>query len=343
MIKTKQKLFYTACIQSIVQALALSAACAKDQPQANAPASLAPGLKAGELVPDVPGWTLINKNIWHKQSLSNSSENLVHEDESTLSRERGQCREGMVQVVGKMHMGDVESVQDKSCKRWDDKHYRCFEFDETLYKDNMKKHEQELAGRHAPTSESMSFCIDRFEFPNTQNENPIVDVTFDEAKDLCKAQNKRLCTENEWTFACEGPDALPYPYGYTRESSNDNPSRGCNSDNPTGISELPEPRGIARRGQVIAHLWHGKPSGTQPGCKSPFGVYDLTGNVDEWATNMHEGGYPSIMKGGYWSTVRTRCRPSTRAHGPDFSFYQQGFRCCADLGRSPRRTRRGSH
>jgi hypothetical protein len=28
--------------------------------------------------------------------------------------------------------------------------------------------------------------------------------------------------------------------------------------------------------------------------------------------------------------VRTRCRPSTRVHDPDFHFYQQGLRCCAD-------------
>jgi sulfatase modifying factor 1 len=37
-----------------------------------------------------------------------------------------------------------------------------------------------------------------------------------------------------------------------------------------------------------------------------------------------------VLKGGYWGPVRTRCRPSTRVHGLDFSFYQQGFGCCAD-------------
>ena len=29
----------------------------------------------------------------------------------------------------------------------------------------------------------------------------------------CQKQNKRLCTESEWTLACEGPDWKGYPYG----------------------------------------------------------------------------------------------------------------------------------
>jgi formylglycine-generating enzyme required for sulfatase activity len=60
-----------------------------------------------------------------------------------------------------------------------------------------------------------------------------------------------------------------------------------------------------------------------------FGVYDLIGNVDEW-TRSAVRGRPSILKGGYWGPVRTRCRPTTRAHGESHAFYQQGFRCCAD-------------
>jgi|CZKU01.1.fsa_nt_gi hypothetical protein len=54
------------------------------------------------------------------------------------------------------------------------------------------------------------------------------------------------------------------------------------------------------------------------------------GNVDEWTTSVVPGERPSILKGGYWGPVRTRCRPSTRAHGETFAFYQQGFRCCRD-------------
>jgi formylglycine-generating enzyme required for sulfatase activity len=56
----------------------------------------------------------------------------------------------------------------------------------------------------------------------------------------------------------------------------------------------------------------------------------MTGNVDEWTRSTQRGGHASILKGGYWGPVRTRCRPTTRIHGPGHVLYQQGLRCCAD-------------
>ena len=66
-----------------------------------------------------------------------------------------------------------------------------------------------------------------------------------------------------------------------------------------------------------------------PRCVSSFGVHDLTGNVDEWTTSTRTSGFRSVLKGGYWSVVRNRCRPSTRAHNEGHRYYQQGFRCCS--------------
>lgn len=57
----------------------------------------------------------------------------------------------------------------------------------------------------------------------------------------------------------------------------------------------------------------------------------MNGNVDEWTVSVLKSGYRSILKGGYWSVVRTRCRPATRAHNEEHEFYQQGFRCCTSL------------
>ncbi len=44
-------------------------------------------------------------------------------------------------------------------------------------------------------------------------------VSWYEAKSLCERSGKRLCTEEEWTFACEGEEATPYPYGYVRSDT----------------------------------------------------------------------------------------------------------------------------
>jgi sulfatase modifying factor 1 len=87
----------------------------------------------------------------------------------------------------------------------------------------------------------------------------------------------------------------------------------------------------------IDRLWQGAASGASPRCRSPFGVYDMTGNVDEWTESVQAASPRSILKGGYWGPVRTRCRPSTRRHGEDYACYQQGFRCCVDVPTEPPR------
>ena len=40
-----------------------------------------------------------------------------------------------------------------------------------------------------------------------------------EAKTTCEGIGKRLCSDTEWTLACEGPEHQPYPYGdgYARD------------------------------------------------------------------------------------------------------------------------------
>jgi sulfatase modifying factor 1 len=63
-------------------------------------------------------------------------------------------------------------------------------------------------------------------------------------------------------------------------------------------------------------------------CVSPFGVHDMTGNVDEWVVNEKGEPYRSGLKGGYFGKIRAQCRPMTTDHNEWFRFYQVGFRCC---------------
>src|SRR5690606_16977343 len=68
------------------------------------------------------------------------------------------------------------------------------------------------------------YCIDKFAWPNQEGVRPEVMNNFYQAQVKCAAMGKRMCTESEWTFACEGPDMKPFPHGYTRDP------RKCNGD-----------------------------------------------------------------------------------------------------------------
>ena len=188
-------------------------------------------------------------------------------------------------------------------------------------------------------TEHRRFCIDRFEYPNLEGVHPAVMPDWYDALGACEGEGKRLCLASEWTFACEGREWVPYPYGYERDK------RVCNFDRPR---PQPEPRfndfAFPRKvGAEVARLDLRVESGRLDGCVSPFGVRDLTGNVDEWVINEdHFAPYPtekqpfvSGLKGGYWGPIRARCRPMTTSHNELFRFYQVGFRCCADVSDKP--------
>jgi sulfatase modifying factor 1 len=231
---------------------------------------------------------------------------------------RGACPPGMIEVAGNMvNAYMMDQRQQNLCVKWINRDFpeRCAEFD----RDKWLAETRDLPRR------AMHFCIDRYEYPNIKGEYPLLYVNWIEANELCEGDGKRLCTETEWTFACEGEEAMPYPYGYVRDAL------ACVVDK-TWVPYYPQafstPQGTMHE---LDRLWQGKRAGDQPHCKSPYGVYDMIGNVDEWTRSSAPAGRPSVLKGGYWGPVRTRCRPSTRAHGELHAFYQQGLRCCASL------------
>lgn len=200
------------------------------------------------------------------------------------------------------------------CERTVDKSgYRCAEYG----------HDRRCLGKE----DLRRFCIDRYEWPNRVGELPLVYVNWLEAKDHCASVGKRLCRRSEWTLACEGPKRLPYPWGYRRQPS------PCNIDRSAVPFDAYALEREADREEELARLWQADPIGSHPNCVSAFGVYDLSGNVDEWTDNLADNPStkrPSTLNGGYWGPVRDTCRLTTKSHGPNFRFYQVGFRCCRD-------------
>ena len=178
-----------------------------------------------------------------------------------------------------------------------------------------------------PRVTAVRACMDTYEWPNRVGAQPVVMLRFVEAEAECAALGKRLCTEFEWELACEGPETSPWPYGWRHEVG------ACNADQP--YRPVSEARLASRDAQVrdaeTRRAWQGEPSGARPRCVSPFGVHDLTGNVEEWVqTSRPEWAFRSSLKGGYWSKPWAGCRGTNDSHGPQFRFYEVGFRCCKE-------------
>ena len=177
------------------------------------------------------------------------------------------------------------------------------------------------------------YCIDTYAWPNQKGVRPEVMNNFYQAQVKCAAIGKRMCTESEWTMACEGPERKPFPYGYVRDP------RKCNGDHKW---DGPVMRKVAQRDPTeLARLWKGVPSGSQPDCISDYGVADLPGNNDEVvAGETPKAIYASVHTGGPWySGVRNQCRPKVYTHDEGFYYYFLGFRCCSEPDGQPNEPR----
>lgn len=164
---------------------------------------------------------------------------------------------------------------------------------------------------------AMQFCIDTYEYTTQSATLPEVNHSWTSAKNTCESIGKRLCLESEWQFACEGEKMLPYPYGdgLTRDAT------ACNIDR----SDLGKPNAGLRDNRV--------PSGSNKKCVNSFGIYDMSGNVEEWATQDKpiDLNDKATMKGAWWLPGRNTCRAATTGHGETYAGGQVGIRCCSSL------------
>lgn len=136
---------------------------------------------------------------------------------------------------------------------------------------------------------------------------PVVGVSYYEAEAFAKWTGKRLPTEQEWEKAARGEDGKVYPWGDEFDKSK------CNS-NESGI------KGTSRVDRF--------PNGV-----SPYGCYDMAGNVCEW-TNSYDDEIKArrVLRGGPWYGTPSLMRSAGRfRRGPDFRDYADGFRLARTL------------
>jgi formylglycine-generating enzyme required for sulfatase activity len=158
---------------------------------------------------------------------------------------------------------------------------------------------------------------------------PAVLVTWSEARRACEVEGKRLCSADEWQFACEGAAILPLPEGLRRDG-------GCNVDRPDPsplFGTMASPFEFARE---LMRVDGRAASGEREACTSPFGVRDMAGNVGEWVENPlgSEGSPPfrSSIAGGTFGREEASCRTLDTSTPDKVRSHRVGFRCCSDAG-----------
>jgi sulfatase modifying factor 1 len=176
-------------------------------------------------------------------------------------------------------------------------------------------------------------CIDRFEAPNVAGERPLLMRSALDGDVWCRERDKRLCDEDEWSRACEGPLGRPFPYGQEYRQGVCNDVGRFRAPRWKVLGTWPSAEASAE----VSRLDQSEPSGAREGCVSEEGVADLTGNVAEWVvrTRENETNYPHVVKGCFWGRCfrpphTPSCEYVNFAHPTGYRSYEMGFRCCAD-------------
>ncbi|MDB4935687.1 MAG: hypothetical protein JWP87_2659 [Labilithrix sp.] len=150
---------------------------------------------------------------------------------------------------------------------------------------------------------------------------PISCVPWSAANTYCLAVGKRLPREIEWENAARGTTPVKYPWGgghgcgVAATLAGETTNRSCSGKRPS---------------KVGAHL----------GGASPYGVLDMSGNVEEWVADWYadsvselspRAGASHVLRGGGWLSNPSQARAtsrnwgSVREAGPNV-----GFRCARD-------------
>lgn len=146
---------------------------------------------------------------------------------------------------------------------------------------------------------------------------PINCVNNEQAEAFCSWSGKRLPLEEEWEYAARGTDGRSYPWGNTVGAAGARANWGAPTGAPVAVG--------------------GYPTG-----KSPFGLFDMAGNVSEWTSSQFCsypasgltppcGAEPLIYRGGGYNSDQHQINSAYRTYDVSFWAPTLGIRCAKSL------------
>lgn len=151
--------------------------------------------------------------------------------------------------------------------------------------------------------------------------HPMTMVTWFGAWGYCGYYDWRLPTEMEWEKAARGTDTRPFPWGdeITREHANFYSSR----------DPFEDMRSVGSRTTPVG-FYNGQKYGDYQtvDSQSPYGLYDMAGNVWQWTGDVYEGMHYRFLRGGSKDVYDMDLRIWVRNNAtPTYFSPGVGFRC----------------